>query len=194
LSEEEKKALRGRFAAPEQRLVLYTGNFQSYQGIDLFLSAAAKVSDSRVVFLLVGGSPGEVKLKRNMASDLGLGGRVNFTGQVPPSRVPHYIQIADVLVSPRTAGTNTPLKIYSFLKSGKPTVATDLWTHTQVLNPKIAVLEKPEPEKMAAAIAFACFAPEAGERAQRAAAMAAEKYSFNRYRDILAQVLKNAVC
>ena len=36
-------------------------------------------------------------------------------------------------VSPRSRGTNTPLKIYQYLRSGKPIVATRLLTHTQVL-------------------------------------------------------------
>lgn len=193
LSPKEKADLRSRFAAPEQKLVLYTGNFQSYQGIDLFLEAAAEIKDSRVVFLLVGGSPEDVVRKRKKARRLGMEGRVCFTGQVPPACVPHYIEIADILVSPRTAGTNTPLKIYSFLKSGKPTVATNLWTHTQVLDEGIAVLGEPNPKNMGKAIAFACFHPDAGKRATRAAAMAAEKYSFSRYKDILNQVLQNAL-
>lgn len=192
LSQSEKTRLRSRFAASGQKLVLYTGNFESYQGIDLFLRAAAGVRDLRVIFLLVGGTPEEVREKNRMAGDLGIAGRVHFTGQVPPSRVPHYIEIADVLASPRTEGTNTPLKIYSFLKSGKPTVATDLWTHTQVLDENIAVLGKPEPEKMAAAVTFACFHPEAKNRAEKAAAMAAERYSFSRYKNILAEILRNA--
>ena len=38
-----------------------------------------------------------------------------------------------MLVSPRSRGTNTPLKIYQYLRSGKPIVATRLLTHTQVL-------------------------------------------------------------
>lgn len=193
LSGKEKMDLRRQFALTEQKLVLYAGNFQPYQGIDLFLRAAAGVPDSRVVFLLVGGTPEDVRIKRKMAADLGLEKRIHFTGQVPPSHVPNYIGIADVLVSPRISGTNTPLKIYSFLKSGKPTVATDLKTHTQVLDETIAVLEKPEPEKLGRAITFACFHPHAKQRAERAFAMAAEHYSFSRYRNILDQVLKNAI-
>ncbi len=193
LSVKEKVDLRRRFASPDQKLVLYAGNFQSYQGVDLFLMAAAGVQDSRVIFMLVGGSPEEVKVKKKMAADLGIAGRVHFTGQVPPSRVPHYIEIADVLVSPRIAGTNTPLKIYSFLKSGKPLLATDLWTHTQVLDESIAVLEKPDPENMGKAMVFACFHPEAKQKAERAAAMAAKRYSFPEYKKILDQVLQNAV-
>ena len=43
-----------------------------------------------------------------------------------------------MLVSPRIRGTNTPLKIYSYLRSGRPIVATNLLTHTQVLTPDVA--------------------------------------------------------
>ena len=46
----------------------------------------------------------------------------------------------DVLVSPRSRGTNTPLKIYQYLRSGKPIVATRLLTHTQVLSDETAIL------------------------------------------------------
>ena len=49
-------------------------------------------------------------------------------------------EACDILVSPRIRGTNTPLKIYSYLRSGKPIVATDLLTHTQVLSPAVARL------------------------------------------------------
>jgi glycosyltransferase involved in cell wall biosynthesis len=63
-----------------------------------------------------------------------------------------YLRQADILVSPRVHGTNTPMKIYSYLSSGVPVVATDLPTHTQVLNPDIAVLAKPDAGVFAAAL------------------------------------------
>ena len=52
-----------------------------------------------------------------------------------------------LISSPRlaSAGTNTPLKIYSYLRAGKPIVATDLLTHTQVLDREVAILVRPEP-------------------------------------------------
>ena len=75
-----------------------------------------------------------------------------FTGQQPAREIPGFVQAADLLVSPRIRGTNTPLKIYSYLRSGKPIVATNLLTHTQVLTPQIALLVDPKPEPFAAAI------------------------------------------
>ncbi len=56
---------------------------------------------------------------------------------------------ADILVSPRIKGTNTPMKIYSYLQSGKPILATDMPTHTQVLSRTTAMLADPSPDKFA---------------------------------------------
>jgi glycosyltransferase involved in cell wall biosynthesis len=52
-------------------------------------------------------------------------------------------------VSPRINGDNTPMKIYSFLGSRKPIIATRLRTHTQVLDDSTAVLIDPNPESFA---------------------------------------------
>jgi glycosyltransferase involved in cell wall biosynthesis len=56
---------------------------------------------------------------------------------------------ADILVSPRIKGNNTPMKIYSYLDAARAVLATDLPTHTQVLNPEIAYLVAPNPQDMA---------------------------------------------
>ena len=76
----------------------------------------------------------------------------HFTGPRPPEEGPLFEKNSHILVSPRTQGTNTPLKIYSYLQSGKPIVATNLYTHTQVLHPGIALLVEPEPEAFAQGI------------------------------------------
>ena len=47
-----------------------------------------------------------------------------FAGQRPADEIPAFLDAADVLVSPRSFGTNTPLKIYQYLRSGRPIVAT----------------------------------------------------------------------
>ena len=62
-----------------------------------------------------------------------------------------YLDAADVLVSPRSSGTNTPLKIYQYLRSGRVIVATRLLTHTQVLSDEVAILTEPTPEVLRAA-------------------------------------------
>jgi glycosyltransferase involved in cell wall biosynthesis len=179
-SAEQSRAKRLEFAPHGEKIVLYAGNFQPYQGIPLLLEAAAKLNQ-KVIFVLVGGVGEELEEMKNRASALAISDRVVFVDKVPPSSIPLFISLADVLVSPRLSGTNTPLKIYSYLKSGKPLVATNLWTHTQVLNEKISVLVNPTPESLAQGLSFALSSEEANERAREAKELSEREYTYSNY-------------
>ncbi|RLE03292.1 MAG: hypothetical protein DRI99_05100, partial [Candidatus Aminicenantes bacterium] len=160
--------LKKKFAPQGEKIVLYTGNFFPYQGIPLLLEAFSLLKKEKVRLLLVGGTPEEVQSMQPQAKTLGIGTQVSFVGQVPPQEIPRFMAIADALVSPRIAGTNTPLKIYSFLKSGKPIVATNLWTHTQLLDSDKAILVDPTPKSLAEGLRLALFDPKAQQIARRA--------------------------
>lgn len=192
ISEDEIRRKREEYAPRGVKIVLYVGNFQPYQGIPFLLEAAEKIRDGKVNFLLVGGDSADVEKMERIARYLNISDRVHFTGQVAHSKVPLFISLGDVLVSPRRSGTNTPLKIYSFLKSGKPVVATNLWTHTQVLNNKISVLVEPEVESLAKGIYFALFNEEAKKRARAAREMADREFTYPRYKKIISDVLEKA--
>lgn len=135
-------ALRARFEIGERRAVVYTGNLERYQGIDLLLDAFTIVAAVRddAVLVLVGGSPSQVTHTRARAETLGIATRVVLTGLRPAEEMPEWMALGSVLVSPRLHGGNTPLKLYSYMWSAVPIVATDLQTHTQVLDAGSAVL------------------------------------------------------
>jgi glycosyltransferase involved in cell wall biosynthesis len=170
--------------APDAPLALYTGTFEAYQGVDLLIDAAAILARSRpqARILVVGGEPQQVDRARARARERGAADVMVFTGQQPAREIPSFVQACDVLVSPRIRGTNTPLKIYSYLRSGRPILATNLLTHTQVLTPDIAALVTPEPQPFADALAALLDNPAARLRlANRARAVADEKYSRASY-------------
>src|SRR6185436_2013588 len=116
--------------------------FESYQGLDLLFAAARHVLASRpdVRFVLAGGRPEQIEIARRQAAAAGVASAVLFAGQRPAEEIPSFLDAASVLVSPRSTGTNTPLKIYQYLRSGRPIVATRLLTHTQVLDDDVAFL------------------------------------------------------
>jgi glycosyltransferase involved in cell wall biosynthesis len=184
---------RNKFAPRGEKIVLYTGNFEPYQGIPLLLQAGAKLKKMPVVLLLVGGKLAHVEAMKRKARELGLGERVHFMGQVTPSEVSRYLSVTDALVSPRISGTNTPLKIYSYLKSGKPLVATNLWTHTQILTDKIAVLCEPDPQSLARGLMFALYDEDSSLRAQNAKMFADKEFTFANYKRKITQVLETAL-
>ena len=166
----------------ERPIVLYTGTFEPYQGLDLLLDAMAIVQrrHPRAVLVVVGGEAGQVAGARDRAAALGVD--AVFTGRQPAADIPAYLEACDVLASPRISGTNTPLKIYSYLRSGKPIVATNLRTHTQVLSDAVAALADPTPESFAEAITRLLDDPSAGERLAVAARQLAEtRYSRASY-------------
>ncbi len=178
-------ALRGAWGiAADAPLALYTGTFEAYQGVDMLIEAAAIVARSRpdARVLVVGGEPAQVGAAKVKAAAAGASPVTVFTGQQPAQDIPGFVQAADLLVSPRIRGTNTPLKIYSYLRSGKPIVATNLLTHTQVLTPEIARLVDPKPDTLAAAMLDLIERPaERARLAGAAAAVAQEKYSRESY-------------
>ena len=164
--------------SPTTPLVLYTGTFEAYQGLELLYGVAArlKTTHPEARILIVGGEPAQVTAARVVAARDAL--PLLFTGRRPAHEIPSFVAACDILVSPRIAGTNTPLKIYSYLRSGRPIVATDLRTHTQVLEPGTAALVSPDPVAFADAVGRLIDQPDERERlATAAAALAARKYS-----------------
>ncbi|MFN5061851.1 MAG: glycosyltransferase family 4 protein [Pseudomonadota bacterium] len=128
-------------------LALYVGNLELYQGIDLLIESFAlihrKHPEARLA--IVGGVPEHIKLYQAKAASLSCDSAILFFGPRPVHVLRSLLESADIVVSPRIKGNNTPMKIYSYLHSGTALLATDLPTHRQVLDNSVAFLAAPEP-------------------------------------------------
>jgi glycosyltransferase involved in cell wall biosynthesis len=131
-------------------VAMYVGNLEHYQGIGLLLEgfrhALIRIPNAHLV--IVGGLPEDIAYYGRRAAQLGIASRVHFLGQRPITALEGLFRRADVLVSPRLKGLNTPMKIYSYLDSGTAVLATRLRTHTQVLDDRTAYLVDPDPEAL----------------------------------------------
>jgi glycosyltransferase involved in cell wall biosynthesis len=131
-------------------VAMYVGNLEHYQGIGLLLDGfrytLARLPAAHLV--IVGGHQDDIHRYKRRAEHLGILSQVHFLGPKPISSLHSLLRRADVLVSPRLKGLNTPMKIYSYLDSGTAVLATRLRTHTQVLNDRTAYLVPPDPEAM----------------------------------------------
>jgi len=137
-------------AGPCSVIGLYVGNLERYQGIDLLVDGLAAMSkDVDLRMVVIGGSPGHVARYRQRAQELGIADRISLLGPRPLSHLNAYLAQADILVSPRTMGQNTPMKVYSYMQSGKAILATDIRSHTQALDAACAELVPPEPAAVA---------------------------------------------
>ena len=162
-------------------LAVYTGNFAKYQGLDLLFAAlpALATHAPAACLLVVGGDATEIATAHRTLAERGFAERVRFAGRQPPERMAEFMALADALVSPRRDGENTPLKIYAYMASGRPIVATDLPTHTQVLDADTAVLCAPDPESLGIALATVLTDP-AAHAGRAAAARARLDRSYSR--------------
>lgn len=178
---------------PGHPVILYAGTFEKYQGLELLVEAFSRVLQQRpeTRLLLVGGGEDDVRRIRALADSLELGEACVLTGRVPKTAALDYTRSAQVLVSPRLHGTNTPLKIYEQLASGRPLVATAIWSHTQVLDESVCYLVEPNAESLAAGL-VAALADDAATARRVANAMALYQRAYARpiYEQKIRQLLE----
>jgi glycosyltransferase involved in cell wall biosynthesis len=180
--------------SPAPPLVVYAGTLEAYQGIELLLRSfvwlRAEIPEARL--LVIGGTPEQVERYRALAAALGLGESCRFTGRVSQQAARAGVAAATLQVSPRIAGTNTPLKVYEQLASGVALVATDVHAHRQVLDSDVAFLAAPE--ESAFAVVLSAALRDAGERKRRAEAarrLHAQRYSQAQYEQKLEALLSS---
>ncbi len=173
--------LRRQLGLGKGPVLVYTGTFESYQGIDLLLHSIPQVRAAcpQARYVLVGGRSEQIAQQQQLAEELGVADMVYFVGQRPPEEMPLYMALADILLSPRNKGTNTPLKLYTYLRSGKPLLATQIYSHTQILNSDIAMLVPPTAEGLGQGTVELLQNPELTRKlASNAKKVADENYSW----------------
>ena len=178
---------------PGAVLALYVGSFAVYQGIDLLFQAIplALRKNPNLFFAVIGGSPAQVGVRQTALMDLGLADRVLFPGHVHPDELPHLLAAADVLLSPRIAGGNTPLKLLDYLKAGRAIVACDNPANRLILDESNARLAAPEPAAFAEGVA--ALAADAALRGRLGAAghgLYLSTYNYRQFRKRLSDVYR----
>lgn len=184
VSEEEVARLRQKLGLEGYQVLLYTGTLENYQGIDILLQSATIVRSEfpDVRYLIVGGKPHQVEHFRTIAQKLHIDDIVHFTGQRPLEEMPCYMALATILLSPRNKANHVPLKLYTYLHSGKPILATNILSHTQILNNEIAMLVPPDAENLARGTLMLLRHPQqALTMAERGLQFARVHYSWNAF-------------
>ncbi len=165
-------------------LLMYVGNLESYQGIDLLVASFAQaIKEVPTAHLVaIGGNPQDIQKYQSQAEQLGISQQVHFVGPRPIAHLRQYLDQADIVVSPRVHGSNTPMKLYSYLDSGKALLATNLTTHTQVLTDNIALLAEPDVSAFAAGITHLVAHPELRvQLGQSAQAYIAQSHTYEAF-------------
>ena len=150
---------------------------QCYQGLDLLLESLPEVfrRSPQTCCVVIGGEPEQIEAFRRRAGELGVGSQMRWLGKRPIPETLRTMRLADVLVSPMTQEKAVPMKLYAYMASGVPIVATDIPNHNLVLDAQSAVLVPPEAPALAGGILKALEDREGarrmGERALRSVLM-----------------------
>jgi glycosyltransferase involved in cell wall biosynthesis len=173
-------------------LVMYVGNLEPYQGVDLLLEAIGALhSPVPLKLVAIGGNATSVAAYRARAAALGIEQRVVFAGPRPLTQLGDYLAQADVLVSPRCSGRNTPMKLYSYLGAGKAVLATRIRSHTQVLSENDALLVEPTATAIAHGLDELLRSPSLRTRLGLSAGrLAATRYSLAQFRRSVAEAYR----
>ena len=118
-------------------VVGYAGHLYPWKGVDVLLDALSRLDG--LTGLVIGGLSNEPDLGRVKAmADRLAPGRVVFAGAVAPGDVAGRLKAADILVLPNPAtrissAYTSPLKLFEYMASGRPIVASDLPALREVL-------------------------------------------------------------
>jgi len=165
---ESRAVSRARLGlAPEATVAMYIGLLDVWKGTEtLYATGRILAPDVRIAVIGEGAEP--------LAQLRQAHPEVLFLGFHPYRELADNQSAADVLILPNSGKSDisakytSPLKLFSYMASGKPIVASDLPSLREVLSEQNAFLVQPDdPEALAAGIQFVLANPE--EAAKRAA-------------------------
>ena len=148
-----QEAARSRLGLPlDKKIVMYIGRLDGWKGADTFCAAGERMETGALAVVIGGESDQVAVFKRRYP-------RVVFLGFRPYRELANNQSAADVLVLPNTSSDvisshyTSPLKLFSYMTSGRPIIASDLPSIREVLSEESAVFVRPDnPESLADAI------------------------------------------
>ncbi len=169
--ESKDLASRESLGLPAGRIAMYVGHLYGWKGVDVVVRAAQQLEDRDLTFVFVGGTASDINRYCKKTKDLN---NVVFLGHKSRDEIPSYIKSADVLLLPNVPTTQeslsytSPIKMFEYMASGVPIVASDLPSIREVLNDTNAILVIPgSPDALLKGVALA-FQKDAASRAHRA--------------------------
>lgn len=162
---ESKESSRERLNIPDNLpIVMYVGALDGWKGTDTLLASTEFFKD-KARLVVIGGSNEQITKLQSRYPD------VLFLGFRPQKELADNLAAADVVVLPNTGKSEiatrftSPLKLFAYMASGKPIIATDLPAARELIDEESAYLVKPDdPKALAHSIVEALNNPAEAER------------------------------
>ena len=187
---QSREESRKRLGLPDdKKIALYIGKLESWKGAETFC-ATSEIMPDDIVVAVIGGEPAEIEtLKKKYP-------KVTYMGWRPYSELADNQAAADVLVLPNSAKSEisalftSPLKLFTYMASGKSIIASDLPSLREVLDEKSTYFFKPDDAAdLASKIEYALANPKESAEKARIAGEVVVGYTWDaRARSILRSV------
>lgn len=146
-----KPVLREKGHLPkDKKIIMYIGHLYNWKGIDTLVEAARLFKHNQnLLFICVGGTDMDVKKYKEKIKKIDIN-NILFLGHKRSKEVPYYLRSADVLILPNNTSSEesvkytSPMKLFEYMASGIPIVASDLPSIREVLNENNSVLVRPD--------------------------------------------------
>jgi len=157
LEPQDRDAAKARLGLARRTVLGFTGFVREWHRLERVLELIARHRDRDWHFLIVGDGPARPGLEE-LATRLGIGDRVSFTGVVGRAGVPAHVACFDVALQPDVVPYASPLKLFEYLALGCAVVAPAAANIREVLeHERNALLFAPaDDEAFAAAIERLC--------------------------------------
>jgi len=179
-------SIRSRWHPSGREVVaLYVGSFAVYQGIELIFGCIPEVvrRSPDIRFVIIGGTADEIRQRQETLRAQGCDAAVTFAGKIAPDELPDYLAAADILLSSRIAGANTPLKLLDYLKAGRCILATDNEANRQILDDESAFFVQPDVASFAGGLFTLASDPARREKlAGKGQSLIRTTYNFDEYK------------
>lgn len=137
-----KEGARKKVGLPMNRtIIMYTGQLYPWKGADTLAHAASSLPEH--LFVFIGGLG---KYLEDFRTTYGHQNNILIQGQRPHEEIPLFLKSADVLVLPNTSDEKisdrytSPLKLFEYMASRRPIIASGIPSIREVLNEKNSVL------------------------------------------------------
>jgi glycosyltransferase involved in cell wall biosynthesis len=147
--DKSKIELRKELNLPlDKKIVMYVGHLYGWKGIDTIVESAKLMrEDDSVVFTLIGGTNEDIAKYKKIFKDKRLN-NILLLGRKKKKDIPKYLKSADILLLPNSPISTesieytSPIKMFEYMASGVPIIASDLPSIREVLNKDNSILVK----------------------------------------------------
>jgi len=138
--------VRKKFGLPvDKKIILYAGRLDGWKGVETIFKMSKFLPDEIRVVIIGGESKQISQLKEEYP-------HIIFLGQCPYRELAENLAAADALLLPNTgkneisAHFTSPLKLFAYMASKKPIIASELPSLREILNEENAYLVEPDDE------------------------------------------------